>query len=122
MTKRILCFLMSALLCTYLFISSYALSTPKRLVDDADLLDSDEYSSIKDKLDEISERQSFDVVIVTVDSTDGKSPRNFADDYYDENGYGQGSDCDGILLLISMEGREQSEDVIPMQMRDKYGA
>ena len=31
---------------------------------------------------------------------------NYADDFYDYNGYGYGENRDGILLLISMENRD----------------
>lgn len=77
-----------------------------RLVDDAGLLDESQEAEVLEKLDEISNRQMFDVVIVTVDSTEGKTPMAFADDYYDYNGYGVGENHDGILLLISMEERD----------------
>lgn len=48
----------------------------------------------------------MDIVIVTVESTNGASPMAFADDYYDYNGYGYGNTYDGALLLISMEERD----------------
>lgn len=77
-----------------------------RLVDDADLLTDAEESELLAKLDEISERQQCDVVVVTVLSTEGKAPMDFADDFFDYNGYGMGESADGILLLISMEDRD----------------
>ena len=77
-----------------------------RLVDDADLLDSSEEEELESELDEISERQQFDVVVVTVNSLEGKTPQDYADDFYDYNGYGYGSDHDGVLLLVSMEDRD----------------
>lgn len=77
-----------------------------RLVDNANLLSSSEEDSLLEKLDEISERQNFDVVIVTVDSLEGKTAMNYADDFYDYNGYGMGSNNDGVLLLVSMEDRD----------------
>lgn len=78
----------------------------QRLVDDADLLDDSEEELLLTQLDEISERQQMDVVVVTVDSMFGKTAESYADDYYDENGYGFGQNKDGILLLVSMEERE----------------
>ncbi len=39
-------------------------------------------------------------------SLNGKDPEAYADDHYDEMGYGMGSDHSGILLLISMENRD----------------
>ncbi len=76
------------------------------MVDSAELLSADEAAELEAKLQEISERQGMDVVAVTVSSLDGKSPMAFADDFYDYNGYGQGADKDGVLLLISVEARD----------------
>lgn len=77
-----------------------------RLVDRADLLDAVEEVVLLRQLDEISERQQLDVVVVTVDGLDGKSAMAYADDFFDYNGYGFGADYDGILLLVSMEERD----------------
>lgn len=77
-----------------------------RLVDDADLLTEDEESELGAMLDEISERQQFDVVVITVYSLNGMTAQNFADDLYDYAGYGMGEDSDGVLLLVSMENRD----------------
>lgn len=81
-------------------------SDGSRLVDAADLLTDSEEAQILAKLDEISERQQFDIVIVTADTIDGKSPTAYADDFYDYNGYGYGANNDGCLLLVSMEDRD----------------
>jgi len=77
-----------------------------RLWDDADLLTPYEESALLAELDEISERQKLDVVVVTVNSTGASSPMEYADDFFDYNGYGYGTNRDGILLLISMEERD----------------
>lgn len=77
-----------------------------RLVDNADLLTDEEEALLRGKLDEVSERQQFDVVIVTASTINGKSPMAYADDFFDYNGYGQGADRSGALLLISMEDRD----------------
>lgn len=82
-------------------VSSY-----ERLKDEAGLLSEDEADSLLAQLDEISERQSCDVIVVTVASLDGKTAESYADDYFDFNGYGLGQDGDGILLLLSMEDRD----------------
>ncbi len=77
-----------------------------RLVDDADILNSSDEEKLSVKLDEISKRQQFDVVVVTVNSLDGRSPMEYADDYYDYNGFGYGIDRDGAVLMLSMEERK----------------
>lgn len=77
-----------------------------RLMDEADLLTDEEEQALLQKLDEISLRQGMDVVVVTVYSLGGISAADFADDYFDNNGYGQGSDRSGVLLLHSPEERD----------------
>ena len=96
-----------------LCISSGILTTPfsaetayGRVVDGADLLDGSEEADLCGRLDDISERYQFDVVLVTEYSLGGKSPQSFADDFFDYNGYGQGSERSGVLLLHSPEYRD----------------
>ena len=82
------------------------ISSSERLKDEAGLLSEDEADSLLEQLDEISERQNCDVIVVTVASLDGKTAESYADDYFDFNGYGLGQNRDGILLLLSMEDRD----------------
>lgn len=77
-----------------------------RLVDNADLLTDYEEEELIALLDEISERQEFDVVIVTEESLGGTSPMVYADDYFDYNVYGYGENRDGALLLLAMDERD----------------
>lgn len=77
-----------------------------RLVDAADILTDSEEKELNQQLDTISEKQECDVVVVTVNSLDGKSVEAYADDYYDDNGYGYGEEESGILLLVTMNDRE----------------
>jgi len=77
-----------------------------RLVDGADLLSDSEEAELSNKLDEISERQQLDVIVVTVKSLEGMSVTDYADDFYDYSGYGFGEAGDGILFLVSIEERE----------------
>lgn len=78
------------------------MSSP-RVVDDADLLTDDEEALLTDKLDNLSIKHEMDVVVVTTYSTGSLSPMEYADDYFDYNGYGFGPERDGLLLLVSME-------------------
>ena len=122
MKKRLTAIITALLLCTMMTVPSvfaaeeYAtsigpndtiiLSERSRMVDMADLLSDSEEKELQNQLDEISERQKVDVVVVTVDSLGSKSPMKYADDFYDNNGYGFGNKKDGILLLLSMEERD----------------
>ena len=105
MKKKLFCLLLPLLL-LYCLAMTAAAENPNRVVDMADLLTDSEEQALNAQLREISERQQMDVVVVTVDSTDGKTPMEYADDYFDYNGYGYGESRDGVLLLISMEERD----------------
>lgn len=96
--KRRILILVTALFLLAACISSVYGASP-RLVDGAGLLHSIEAEELEAQLNEISRRQGLDIVVVTVESTGGKSPMDFADDYFDYNDYAS----DGILLLVSME-------------------
>ena len=76
-----------------------------RLVDEAGLLSAEEASGVLAALDEISERQQFDLVVVTTNSLDGYDVQAYADDFFDYNGYGFGTERDGMLLLVDMGER-----------------
>ena len=118
MKKRIFSFFMTCVLCLLSSVylcsavsSEYAdtpavLTHPPRLVDNAELLSVSEASTLENMLDEVSERQNMDVVIATVNSLEGKTASEFADDFYDYNGYGLGSSYDGLILLIDMGSRK----------------
>ncbi len=77
-----------------------------RLYDQADVLSDQEEADLLARLDELSERLRFDLVIITMEDLDGASPRNYADDLYDQCRYGYGSGRDGALLLFSTRERD----------------
>ena len=60
------------------------------LVDNAGILEKEQYEELEKKLEEVSTQQACDVVIVTVPDLEGKEATVYADDYYDLQGYGQG--------------------------------
>lgn len=78
-------------------------SAPLRLTDSADILTDAEESALLEKLDEVSMRQQFDVVLVTVTDTGAKSLTAYADDFFDFNGFGFGDDRDGVLYLVRVD-------------------
>ena len=105
MKKQLFGALLALALCLTTVFSAAAASDMPRLVDNAELLGSSEQIELLKTLDEISLRQQVDVIVITTNSLNGKTPEAFADDIYD-NGYGFGADRDGILLLVSMEDRD----------------
>ena len=76
------------------------------LVDDAELLSDSEEAALLQLLEQKSAAVQADIAVVTVYDTDGTDVPTYAMNYYDYNGYGQGADNDGVLLLISMAERD----------------
>ena len=104
--KKIVLIFSVFLMCICCTVNVFASGTFGRMVDDADILSASEKAALLATLDEISERQKCDVVIVTVPELDGETATAYADDFFDYNGYGYGADDDGILFLISTEDRK----------------
>ena len=88
---------------SFLFTSVYAQAKVPRLVDNADVLTDSEEKSLLAKLNEISERQQIDVIIVTTYNAEYNTITQFADDY---NGSNFGDDGDSILLAMDFGKRD----------------
>ena len=102
--KKLFSVLIGLLLVTALVLPAFASQNPL-VVDEADLLSDYEEQLLTATLEEISAKLEMDVVALTVNSTGSKSAMEFADDFYDYNGYGQGENHDGVILLIDMGDR-----------------
>lgn len=96
--------LIPLLLCLLLILPVGA-KAPK-VVDNANLLTGTQAARLEQTAQNITDTYSMDVVIVTVNSLGGKSSQAYADDYYDNNGYGIGPRYSGVLLLVCMTERE----------------
>ena len=95
--KRKILFVFALLLCMIRTVSA----APDRVVDSSGLLSEQERASLTAYADSVSNQYGIDIVVVTVDTLDGKGAMEYADDYYDYNGYGD----DGVLLLVCMDAR-----------------
>ncbi len=102
MKKRIVYVLLAVIICLSIASPVCAAGVNIRLVDNADLLTTDELSEILISLNTVSQKHEVDLVIVTTDSIGYKTPAEYADDFFDNNEYGYGPNRDGVLLLISM--------------------
>ncbi|MBQ7549840.1 MAG: TPM domain-containing protein [Clostridia bacterium] len=89
--------------------SSAAASTPKAtgiVTDAAGLLTESEVSVLENKLNTLSDKHSMDIAVVTTLTLNGKTPEEYADDFYDYNGFGRGTARDGVIMLVSMEDND----------------
>ena len=103
-TACLLVVLMLFTMCGILGVS--AASEVSTVSDGAGLLTGDQLSKLQAKADELSEQYQADFVIVTVNSLGGKTPKAYANDYYDDHRFGRGTSRDGMLMLIAMDSRD----------------
>lgn len=112
MKKKISMLLFSLVICLCTAVPAFAAQTDgfaseyARVQDLAELLSDSEEAALLTKLDELSKRQKMEIVVLTTDTLEGLTPRDYADDIYDCCGFGYGEDRDGALLLISMEDND----------------
>ncbi len=72
------------------------------VIDNAELFTIDQAGVLEAGARSVTDKYALDVVILTEPSLSGASAHEYADAYYDRNGYAD----DGILLLLAMEERE----------------
>ena len=95
--------------CLVLFVLVLSVSVSAQtpaVCDHAELLTPSQENQLGKTIQSLSQDHSFQAVIVTVDSLDGKSPKSFAENFYLQGGYGIGETKDGILLLLAMNSRD----------------
>ena len=103
--------LLAGMLMGMLAVSASAADLPL-LYDEAGLLTESQAASVLSALENVSRKHNADIAVVTIDSlaaygyTGYYAPMEFADDYFDYNGFGQGENRDGVVLLLAMETRD----------------
>lgn len=81
-------------------------SPGNRVIDNAGLLSAAEKDSLEQRMASVASAYDFDLVIVTEKSIGGADVEAYADDFFDNNGYGLGRDRDGCLFLQVTGSRE----------------
>lgn len=104
--RKITIYILSFLLSILVLNPIMANAEGFRVFDDADLFTQTEIDKLNAEANIIARDYDMDIILVTTNDTNGKSSREYADDYYDNNGFGLGTDADGILFLIDMDNRE----------------
>lgn len=106
MKRKLFAILLCVVILAAVIPGVLAASDLPRVVDDAALMSQSQRSALEDKAEQLRNEYEMDVVILTVDSLNGKRPQDYADDYYGENGYGCGDEHSGLLFLLAMEERD----------------
>ena len=99
MLKRILCLAAAMLLLPCLALAG------EMVVDDAGLFTQAEIRQMEEIITRIRDTYQMDAVVVTSRAPGYNDTQDFADLYYERNGYGLGDDKAGLLYLIDMRNR-----------------
>lgn len=78
----------------------------QRVYDMAGLFSDTEIADFEQTISEYRQDMKMDVVVVTTEDSEGKSTRQYADDFFEAGGFGYGDSLDGVLFLIDMDNRE----------------
>ena len=104
---RIAALMLAILMSVSLFLIPASAQEPDwEMHDYANLLTSEQFYDLCLQIRELTAQYQTDFVIVTVNSLGGKSPKQYANDYYDDNKCGFGANRDGILMLLAMDSRD----------------
>lgn len=113
MKKKITAMIFALILCLCAVTPAFAANSDgfvgecNRLNDAANLLTDSEEAELLAKLDEISLRQQMDVTVATVTNLGNcDTAAECADEVYEFSSFGYGQSKDGLMLLISAEGRD----------------
>ena len=76
----------------------------ERVFDQAGLFEAWEKEELEERISREREEIGMDLAVVTAFRQEGSSAKEYADDFYDEMGLGEGREDSGALYLIYMDG------------------
>ena len=100
--KKIKLLLMILCLCSGLLVGLTVFAQSNYVYDQANLLTAQEEEELQKQTEMMQEVWGMNFILVTTDDAEGKSSREYADDFYDA----LYPEEDGILYLIDMDNRE----------------
>lgn len=102
MLKKIFSAILAMAMCVTFSAVNVSATNADKIVDNADILSDSEEQKLEERMLDIVDKYDYDIAVVTINSTDGKSMMAYADDYYDYNYYGE----NGLMLLYNYSTNE----------------
>ena len=106
MTRKLISSFLALFLCLALTVSVSAAGNEYFLYDEADLLSASEEAALVRQLMDVSHTYNAQIIVATVDSTNGYDIDTYVDYVYDAMDFGYGKNRDGVLLFVCMNPRE----------------
>lgn len=98
--------LLSVLLLGPVFADTAYAAEESWVYDQAGLFSEEESALIDEEIQSLRSETDMDYLVVTTDDAEGKSARDYADDFYEASGAGTHGNYSGMLYLIDMDNRE----------------
>lgn len=87
-------------------LNTPAVDASEKVYDFAELLTLSEEEKLYHQVEQFMDSANLDLVIVTISENNKLNAREYADDFYDYNGFGTDSEHSGVLFLVDMDTRE----------------
>ena len=101
--KKKITYLLLAVCMIFTVILPISASEYYPLFDEPDLLTDSEENELIAKLENICSQKQMEVVVAAFETIGDYIPMEYADDFYDYNGYGYGENQDGLILIVVMD-------------------
>lgn len=102
--KALMCLLAALLIAAFPF-TALAGEAYERVYDYAQLFTQQQSQQINARINEFIENTGMDFVVLTSSDTGGRDSLDYADVFYDQNGFGSGEDFSGMVYFIDMDNR-----------------
>lgn len=83
-----------------------AFAAGEKVYDYGGLFSEEKKAEIQERATQLSEQSALDIIIVTINDTQGKTSMHYAKDYYEQNQFGYAKTADGILYLLNLQDQE----------------
>lgn len=87
-------------------LNTPAVDASEKVYDFAELLTLSEEEKLYHQVEQFMDSANLDLAIVTISENNKLNAREYADDFYDYNGFGTDSEHSGVLFLVDMDTRE----------------
>ncbi|CAM3747861.1 TPM domain-containing protein [Marinicrinis lubricantis] len=81
-------------------------ASDRNVYDEAQLFTPSQVEELQQRAVSLGEKWKLDIVMVTTNDVQGKTSRQYAEDFYNAHQLGYGNTQDGILYLLNMNDRE----------------
>ncbi|MBM4764647.1 TPM domain-containing protein [Bacillus sp. B15-48] len=106
MVRNKLYTILPMLLLFTLLLATNTVAAMEKVYDYAHLFSASEKEELEAKASSLSSQLEIDFIVVTIDDNEGKSSRQYAEDFYNAHHFGYEQTSDGVLYLLNMDERE----------------